>query len=48
MTKQVRVVRLEQYEDDLLKYVVLGDKETNGAVLASAIVTIKQKENGKK
>jgi hypothetical protein len=33
MTKQVRVVRLEQYEDDLLKYVALGDKETNGAIL---------------
>ncbi len=42
MTKKLRLLRIDQYEDDFLKYVVLGDKETNGASLSTAIITIKQ------
>lgn len=42
MTKKVRLMKLEQYEDDTLKCVVLGDKETNGAEFASASVTLKE------
>jgi hypothetical protein len=32
---------LEQYEDDFIKMVILGDKETNGASLAISHITIK-------
>lgn len=42
MTKKVRLIKLEQYEDDTLKYVVLGDKETDGAEFAFASVIIKE------
>jgi len=41
MSKKTKFVRIEQYEDDFIKMVILGDKETNGASLAISHITIK-------
>ena len=40
MSKKTKFVRIEQYEDDFIKMVILGDKETNGASLAISHITI--------
>jgi hypothetical protein len=42
MTKKIKMTRLSKYEDNFIKYVILGNSETNGDFLASAIVIIKQ------
>jgi hypothetical protein len=41
MSKKTKFVRIEQYEDDFIKMVILGDKETNGTSLAISHITIK-------
>jgi len=44
MTKKLQLVKLEQYDSDAYKYVVLGDKETNGDKFAFASLVLKDQE----
>ena len=40
-SKHKGMILMNQHEDDNYKIVVLGDKETNGHCLASALITFK-------
>jgi hypothetical protein len=35
------IKKIEEYEDDSIKFIVLGDKETDGARFATALITFK-------
>lgn len=43
MTK-TKMIKVDQHEENTYKYVVLGDKETNGEKLAVGLLTFKEVE----